>query len=592
MKRFLLILLILLMLTGCAVDEPVQPTTLPAQPTEPAGLYIANGATEQQTGGAIRAYMPEGNNYIGLVLMGEKPVLISDLSALTMLEGEKGVVKASLKAGESISVDNITFHVTDNGLSYYRASEREVVLLNDQLRQIAKGELPAEVETFPVVSVEKQEAYYCKGKEIRALNLQTGISRIVKTQVCQSVELIGGYFDAELLGLRVTDDQEKVSTIYISSESGQTVAENLELMDLRTWENVYMTLQKDGIVRQQLFGSRDGTPQNLDTAEVVQPLFKMDGAISYVQEDNYLTLNYYDLTTGKQSASIRLLGLSEPIAIAGEGQYVWFLSSENGRQMLYRWDVTQSPSGNETDYVFPLYTKENQDTAGLEACRDRAAKLQETYGVNILIGEAALEMSGGYELEEEYQVHAINTVMDELEKTFQLFPDNFLSKSLKSGQVCVAIVRSISGDKSMAHFYNAGNAYILLAVDGNLRQNFIHGFGYVMDSKVLGNSRDFDTWIKLNPKGFDYDYNYYEYTQKDDSDYLSGDTRAFVDAWSMTYPHEDRCRIFVAAMTPDNGEVFESETMQKKLKRVCEGIREAWDLEKSQERFLWEQYLK
>ena len=289
MKRFLLILLALMLLTGCGVDEPVQQATQPAQPTEPAGLYIANGATEQQTGGAIRAYMPDGNNYIGLAMMGENPVLISDLSALTMLEGEKGLVKASLKAGESIRVDNITFHVTDDGLSYYRASEREVVLLNNQLRQIAKGELPAEVETLPVVSVQKQEAYYCKGKEIRALDLQTGISRIVKTQVCQSVELIDGYFDGELLGLRITDDQEKVSTIYISSESGQTVMEGAELINLKTSENEYMTLQKDGIVQQQIFGSRDGTPQNLDTAEIVQPLFKMGGAISYVKEENYLT---------------------------------------------------------------------------------------------------------------------------------------------------------------------------------------------------------------------------------------------------------------------------------------------------------------
>ena len=60
----------------------------------------------------------------------------------------------------------------------------------------------------------------------------------------------------------------------------------------------------------------------------------------------------------------------------------------------------------------------------------------------------------------------------------------------------------------------------------------------------------------------------------------------------MTFPHEDRCRIFVTAMAEGNAEVFESETMQKKLQRVCDGIREAWDLEKTTEVFLWEQYLK
>lgn len=592
MKRLLLILLALLLLTGCAVDEPEPPqTTAPPAPTEPPTAYLASSAVEQQSGGAVRAYLPAAGNYIGLAVMGENPVLISDLSSLTMLEGETGVVKATLKTGESISADNMTFCYTDAGLSYYRASEREVVLVNDALRQIGKAELPEDVETLPAVSISAQEAYYCRGKEIRALNLQTGISRIVKTQVCQSVELLGGYFDGQILALQVTDDQERISTVFISSQDGQTILEDVQLLALQTWDDRYMTQQKDGIVLQQLFGTKDGTPMNLDTAETVQPLLKMNGAISYTKDENYLTLNYYDLTTGKRSASVCLLGLDAPTAIACGSRYVWILSAENGGQMLYRWDVTLSATEDETNFVFPVYTKENQDTAGLDACRARAEQILQTYGVKILVGEDALAMSGGYELEEEYQVHAVNHVMDELEKIFKLFPDGFLANSLKDGQVCVGIVRGIAGDKSMAHFYNAGNAYIIMTVDGSLRQNFIHGYGYVMDSKVLGNSRDFDTWKKLNPKGFDYDYNYYEYTQKADSELLSGDTRAFVDAYSMTYPHEDRCRIFVAAMSEDNKEVFESDIMQKKLKRVSEGIREAWDLEKSSEVFLWERYL-
>lgn len=593
MKRFLLILLALMLLSGCAVDEPPVQTTQPPAPTEPPSSYIANSAVEQQSGGAVRAYMPSGGKYIGLAVLGNDPVVVTDLSALIMVDAQTGKTKASLKAGESIRTDDITFGHTDQGISYYRSSEREVVVVNASLRQVAKGQLPAELETLPVVSIGAQEAYYCWGKEIRALDLQTGISRIVKSQVCQSLELLNGYFDARVLELQITDDQERISRVYISSENGQTLREDVQIQNLQTWDDQYMAVVKDGIVEQQLFGKKEEAPRNLDTQEQVKALLKMNGAVRYTVDENYLTLYYYDLTTGKQSATVKLLGLSEPVAISCGSDAVWFIASENGNSLLYRWDIAMTPSQDDTQYVFPMFTRENQDTAGLEACKARAQQIFETYGVEILVGEAVKEMTGGYEITDEYQVWAINHTMDILEKTIKTFPQDFFKNSLKSGTVRVGILREIAGDKSMVHFYNAGNAYILLTVDGNVKQNFIHGFGYVMDSKVLGNSRDFDTWDKLNPKGFAYDYNYYQYNEKaEKSEYLTGDTRAFVDAWSMTYPHEDRCRIFVAAMTPDNQEVFASTTMQKKLQRVCDGIREAWDLEKVPTAYPWELYLQ
>ena len=59
----------------------------------------------------------------------------------------------------------------------------------------------------------------------------------------------------------------------------------------------------------------------------------------------------------------------------------------------------------------------------------------------------------------------------------------------------------------------------------------------------------------------------------------------------MNYPHEDRCRIFYHAMQPDNADMFKTATMQKKLMRLCTGIREAYNLEKKTVEYAWEQYL-
>ena len=44
-------------------------------------------------------------------------------------------------------------------------------------------------------------------------------------------------------------------------------------------------------------------------------------------------------------------------------------------------------------------------------------------------------------------------------------------------------------------------------------------------------------------------------------------------------------------MLKDNQELFAQEVMQKKLKLLCEGIREAYNLKKHTEILPWEQYL-
>ena len=108
-----------------------------------------------------------------------------------------------------------------------------------------------------------------------------------------------------------------------------------------------------------------------------------------------------------------------------------------------------------------------------------------------------------------------------------------------------------------------------------------------MDSDILGNSRDLEYWNDLNPKGFSYAYG-----QDVPEDYAKYIPDYFADQISMTYPSEDRARIFYYAMGADNAEMFASKVMQKKLKLLCEGIREAYGWKTHTEAFAWEQYLE
>jgi hypothetical protein len=124
---------------------------------------------------------------------------------------------------------------------------------------------------------------------------------------------------------------------------------------------------------------------------------------------------------------------------------------------------------------------------------------------------------------------------------------------------------------------------------GDVEQYFLWGLGWAVDSRVLGNSRDYDFWNDLNPDGFDYTYDYTLNSYRQDADtYAHG----FVNLDAMSFPSEDRASIFTAAIQPGNDQLFAGEILQKKLTLLCEAIREAYNLDNSVEIFPWEQYLE
>ena len=592
MKRLVWMLLAALLLTGCSAQRSFIPEESTEAPTEPVSLYIANSSVEQQSGGAVKVYVPEEANYIGMAAMADKVVLVSDLSELTLMDSETGQLAGSIKVGEPISCQEADFTVSDLGISYYRDDGRELVFLDNDLQQQAKVEIPQGISGRPCVSHTNQEIYYCKDKEVRALHMQTGISRLVKSQVCENIELVASHLDGTMLACRVTDAQGAESMIYLDSATGQTLDDVNQLTDIQTGDTQYLVSRVEGIVTQQIFGTLDTQPKIVTVEEPLTAAFRLGGGYHWYMDEGTLVMDFYDFTTGTHSGHVRMVGVSEPISVDADDRYIWVLAREGERALLYRWDVSASATGEEQSYIEPLYTRDNPDTEGLAQCAQRALQMQETYGIQVHIGADALAVNGGYELVDEYLTSALTQMLDRIEALLTQFPEDFLKDSLAKGQMHISLVRSIGGDREMVQFYENGDAYVLLQVSENIEESFLHGVAYVIDSHVLGNSRDYDDWKKLNPEDFDYDYSYYVYSTHEDSPYLTDENRAFVDAYAMTFPHEDRCRMFVYAMTEGNADLFASDTMQAKLRRMCQGIREAYDYEKSDQTFPWEQYLE
>lgn len=606
-KPLLCLLMVLLLLTGCAADAP-EPSQEPDETAaeasiKPDYLYDPESAAEAETGGAVRAYPLGDIQCVGLTAMGEDILLFAESAGtcLTRLTGEYGEVAATAGLTQSLEPASGAVQVTAQRVGYYDKSTGEIVLLDRQLAQVRRIALPEEVQGTPVLSSDMCTAYYSVDQEIRAVDLESGMSRLVKRQLVTSQTLLQSCFDGQVLTCLVTDTDDNCYTCFVSAETGETLGKDDIVWGVATYGDAYFLqrMDVDGTVSEQLFGHMGEEAQslNLQDEEVIYPALEMGGVVTAVINEDGLALSFYDLDTGKRTAATALSGIGLPHASAVIGGYFWFAAYDaaTGQQILYRWDTEQSQTEEETVYISPRYTRESPDLEGLAACQVLADEIGERYGVDILTGDAAVEKPCDYELWAEYQVKAFYNGMEALEQALARYPEGFfqtLCQGTDSGVLHIGLARRIANSLTGVQYWPDGDAYIVLAIGSTLEQSFYHEVSHVLDAYIIAQSLAYDHWETLNPKGFSYDYSYDQYMNRQSQDYLEGENRAFVDSYAMTYPKEDRARILEYAMLPDQEGLFQSEYLQKKLRQICVAIRDAFDWKKDSQVFPWEQYLE
>ena len=279
-----------------------------------------------------------------------------------------------------------------------------------------------------------------------------------------------------------------------------------------------------------------------------------------------------------------------PTAICCDGTYIWVLVSDDAtaQKIVYRWDITKTACTDETVYAGVLYTAENPDEVGLTACQELLPAIEEKHRIWVAVWKNATKYAGPHTIVLEHQPQTLTKQLTALEQALAQLPDRFLYETMNRKRMRIAFVRSIDDGLDYAQFWKDGICYILISSKADVAKALYQGIAYAVDSYVIGNSRDYDNWNALNPEGFVYASSY---DVPDNPQYLSGDSQAFADRKAMSYPHEDRCSIFSNAIVPNNSAMFQSATMQAKLKTVCLAVREAYKLEKSTKTYVWEQYL-
>lgn len=595
MKTFLSVLLAVVLLVGCTPKQPPEPSVDIQEPEleiEPVGIYVPDSKIEQRTRGALRMYALPEDAFWSIENIGND-LLVTGQTKMLLLTGETAIVTETTLPDTLYTGTLIDAGIA--GTAYYLPESRKVVVWDAQLKQTVQMELPENIVGMPVISLDQAELFYSTGSEIRALNLSTGIARLLRRQSELSQEILAGYFDLGMLLIQNTDKDGNVYKEYVSIQTGQPMEGNVDVLELHSLSDRYLVTRYDGRVYQTIVGLTDAKPL-LFTADVPSEetggrvvLLELDGILDYDQKEG-LSLCFYSLSQGKKVAVLEKLGVSTPSAFHCDGRYIWFLADdeETGKQSLYRWDITKSQIQEDANYIEDLHTLKNPDAQNLALCQEQAQSIENQYGVVVSVWLDAIEDNAQYTAVPEHQPQTLSAMLTELDTALALFPEGFLEKTIETGDICISLVRSISGNAQWAQYWQDGDCHILISSAHDAGLSALQGIAYAIDSKVLGNSRDYDDWSDLNPVGFAY---FYQEQIPEDSQYLENENRAFADARAMTYPHEDRCRTFYYAMLQDNQEMFAGAVMQAKLFQLCSGIREAYGIEDNTQVYPWEQYL-
>ena len=618
MKRWIVWLLILVLaLSGCSPDGPnntiegTEPADTAQQATAPpVSLYISGSAPEQETKGAVKVYAVEGGAITGIHNLDDDILVLTcdgEKTTMTRLSTGDGIVKASAQFNTVISPIPGCVGTTENKIAYFDPEQNCIAVLDGMLHEVDQIDMPENMTDTPVLSADLTTAFYCLDNEIRAMDLTTEIPRLVCQMNVQKLQVIGLLFDDTVIRCNVTDTDGDSYTAFYAAKNGEKLGQDSYLMSIGSWGENYLVRRVDGPVDEVLIGSRGGILKSFSMTDHANGLYILpqSNAVAELGDSEAgVVLAAYEVSEGKALGAVTLKGITHTGMLAEDasGRFVWFSASDPDTQsvILCRWEYA-SGGNDETVRIGTRYTAENPDTAGLAECAQLAQDISKKYYVNILLGDDPVEPDD-YSFVPEYQVAAYRKALQTLDAAMARFPEDFfyvIGTSSENPKLQINLVREIVPNRydvpaaeDGLQYWIDEEAYMTLVVCDQIEQNFYHALCHAMDTYVYAHSSKYDYWTLCNPEGFQYDNSYNGYASHQGSPYLQGEDRAFIDAYSMTYPHEDRATVFEYAMMDGCSEYFQSDIMQEKLTLLCEGIRRAFGWRYYEGTFPWEQYLK
>ena len=603
MKRILPLLLLCLFLWGCGPVTGTQETIRAAQATastQPEKVVIGPQVCFD---GALLVYSPGVSDATGLYPMGRDLLVLSgtEQTTLTILQGEELAQAASITLSFLLTPQDPSLRVGDGYLSFFDPLERETLVLDSSLRTVSHIPAPEDLEGVPILSGDRNSLYYCAKDGIRVWDLEAGLRRRIKEMAFPGQSLAGLALQDTVLLCAIPQEGQSRTTL-VSAQTGSLIYEATGDITLSGQNGWYSASLPRGLDQVLLCGEDPENPQLFLPEEGTSQCFYLTnhpGAVTYGNQ-GVCRLDYYNLLSGRRISSLTLDAGFTPIAEADtpEGA-LYILARMNTTWVIFRWEVTpdNALAVQETNSYLSPY---KDDPEAANQCGAYAARLSEKFGISIRIGqEAARVPSPDFRLEPETQPGILLRELQKLEQSLSVFPDSLLPDTASHfSSLNLCLVQSITdtsqtGSREFAtgaQFLDGTDAYVVITAGKDSGQALYRELFHIMETHILTESSALDQWNKLNPQTFAYTYGI-SAPEASSEEWLAGENQAFLDVESMTFPKEDRSRIFQAAMLPGNKDTFRPWILQRKLTAICKGIREAYGLTESPESYPWEQYL-
>lgn len=254
---------------------------------------------------------------------------------------------------------------------------------------------------------------------------------------------------------------------------------------------------------------------------------------------------------------------------------------------------------------------------------ETALRLEREYGVQINIGNECADVCNTYLIYPLNNYEQVESALKELEVALKKYPDNFFTqfKYDNVDGIDIHISAEIVGISDEALSVAGGfkcfeNGKIKLVMDSRNKESFnttfhhelCHAIDEVISYKQIYSSEEIfseDKWNEFNPHNDMYTYNYVDWGKQEyyrytynflmcEPDFGKGEIYAyFIDSYAMTYPTEDRARLFENVMC-EHGKYVKYEKspyLRAKLNYFAKAIKASFDTT-GWEDVPWEAYME
>ena len=596
--KLLAALLALFLLSGCAkTPEPIPETTQPSEQT----LHVPGHSLEQQTSGIMEVFPTGCWNSCQLYACGGG-LLASNGETHCLYTGKSLRLSGSADGGTPV-------YSGSDCLWLYDSATRKIRVLDENLEETHVLSLPADTLGVPGVSGDASSIYFLKADGLYVWDRPSDTVRVLRDNMAVALGSVQCLGNGTQLLLQLTDPNGEANTLLLSTADGSALYESLSPEDAAEYSGGTAVLSRENGFQKLLLFPINGTPQELligAEEQFVCFLPQIDGAVTLVPAgDSGPTANLYFLSGGQRQSTVTLPGITRllPGCVTEDGTlYLPAYSQEDRQWYILRWNYDAFPPES-TQSILVSYTGSSAPDPNQAAlCLEKAESLYRRFGIRIAVLEDAVSTQPwDYTLRAATRTDETLWALETVETVLSCFPDGFLAQLQQNLSVLsLCLVDSIQGstpygslEKAQGLQFesdNTGYVALALAPPEELRYTLVHELSHLIDSQVIRFSSAYDNWNDLNPQEFSYSLDVNADMSRY-ADFLTGTNRCFVDKYAMSYPTEDRARILEYAANPGNEELFVPPVMQQKLRRICQGIREAFGLTDAPGGFLWEQYL-